>query len=247
MAGRCSTPPMTAPPGAAPSSPARSPPAASTWCKASLGEAGAGAAHPRCRRHSLPRQLAAAASPSSPRRHRSPVGLIPRCATAPDVIDFVGYGPGAVSFEGSAPARSPGVERRACCGPRRAAATATTTPPISWCACPPRGTAPPLEPVPVRDPGRPDAVGATPAAGWCASTTSRGGVTAHRCWGRHRGQVPGVVTAIAGNLFWMQDPAARCRRSHLGGHPRLPRCPAPECTRGCACWSVAGRGVPTGE
>ena len=38
-------------------------------------------------------------------------GADPACATAPGVIDFVGYGPGAVSFEGSAPARSPGVER----------------------------------------------------------------------------------------------------------------------------------------
>src|SRR4051812_37812552 len=35
-------------------------------------------------------------------------GADPGCATAPDVVDFVGYGPGTVSFAGSGPAPSPG-------------------------------------------------------------------------------------------------------------------------------------------
>src|SRR5215210_1967545 len=37
-------------------------------------------------------------------------GADPGCPTAPDVVDFVGYGPSAVSAEGSAPAPSPGVD-----------------------------------------------------------------------------------------------------------------------------------------
>src|SRR4051794_22477926 len=37
-------------------------------------------------------------------------GADPGCATASGVIDFVGYGPRAVSAEGSAPAPSPGIE-----------------------------------------------------------------------------------------------------------------------------------------
>jgi hypothetical protein len=35
-------------------------------------------------------------------------GADPGCATASDVVDFVGYGPGTVSFAGSGPAPSPG-------------------------------------------------------------------------------------------------------------------------------------------
>ena len=149
--------------------------------------------------------MAAAVSPSSP-----PLTCADdtACATAPNVIDFVGYGPGAVSFEGTAPARSPGVERAllrdaAGCADRNDNATdfLVRVPTPRTSAAPPApcgaGEATPVGGTPVS---------ATPVAGLVRIHDIQGAGHLSPLLGQSVVNVPGVVTALAGNRFWMQDP-----------------------------------------
>ena len=103
-------PPMTAPPGAAPPSLGLSPAGGFYLVQGAVGEIGMVLPTPDAAgtlsfaSGSGRIALVAAAAPLT-------CADDPACATAPAVIDFVGYSPGAVSFEGTAAARTPGVER----------------------------------------------------------------------------------------------------------------------------------------
>jgi predicted extracellular nuclease len=129
----------------------------------------------------------------------------PACATAPGVIDFLGYGTKAVSWHGKAAARSPGVDLallRTGAGCTESTDNATDfrlRPPA------PRTLTSPLQPC---DPLTGLPLGGMPAI-WSPSIRDiqgRGHVSPLR-WELVI-DVPGVVTAVSGNGFWMQDPVS---------------------------------------
>lgn len=127
-------------------------------------------------------------------------GADPGCATDPDVVDFVGYGPGTAGFEGAGPAPSPGPDgalARAGDGcldtddnaaDFRVDLPAPLTSAVSPLPCigGPAGPPPVSGAVRIRDiQGR---AHVSPLDGDCVA------------------DVPGVVTAVGGTFFWMQDP-----------------------------------------
>jgi predicted extracellular nuclease len=129
-------------------------------------------------------------------------GADPGCATAPGVVDFVGYGPGAVSAEGSAPAPSPGVEHAllraggGCIDTNQNASDLTLGQPA------PRSSTAPAQPCPAG--GTP--VGPTPVAGVVRIHDIQGSGHRSPLLGQTVTEAPGVVTALRGNGFWIQDP-----------------------------------------
>ena len=181
--------------------------------------------------------MAAAASPWCPPQ-RFTCGPDPACATAPNVIDFVGYGPGAVSFEGTAAARSPGVERAllrdaAGCTDRNDNATDFLV------RLPPRAIALlhlSLAAAADATPVGPTPVGATPVAGLVRIHDIQGaehrspllGQTWSTCPGGHRRRRQSVLAAGSGPMG-TRPPRRGSSSSSM---------PSPRCSPGMRCWSV---------
>jgi uncharacterized protein len=130
-------------------------------------------------------------------------GADPGCATASGVVDFVGYGPSAVSAEGNAPAPSPGPQQAllragtGCTDTDQNAADLTRDQPA------PRSSATPAQPCP---PAGGTPVGPTPVAGVVRIHDIQGSGHRSPLLSQTVTEVPGVVTALRGNGFWIQDP-----------------------------------------
>ena len=147
-------------------------------------------------------------------------GADPGCATGPDVVDFVGYGPGTVSFAGSGPAPSPGRDGALVLAVDGCGDTDDNATDYQIDLPAPRTSAAPPDPCSGTGP-----VGPTPPAGSVRIRDIQGRSHLSPLEGDTVVEVPGVVTGVGGTFFWMQDPAAGCRRGDLGGDPRLSECP----------------------
>ena len=173
-------------------------------------------------------------------------GADPACATAPDVIDFVGYGPGRSVSKGTAPARSPGVERALVRDAGGCTDTDDNATDFLVRLPTPRNSAAPPEPCGAgtrpRSAGRPSAPPRSP--GWCASTTSRVQPPSRRCSGRAWSTCRGWSPRWPATGFWMQDPQpdtdAATSEGILVFLNALPQVQVGRC--GAGQW--AGRGVP---
>src|SRR5215212_3406715 len=128
-------------------------------------------------------------------------GADPGCATGPDVVDFVGYGPGTVSFQGSGPAPSPGRDGVLVLAVDGCGDTDDNATDYQIDLPAPRSSAAPPDPC-----SGPGPVGPTEPAGSIRIRDIQGRSHLSPVAGDSVVDVPGVVTGVGGTFFWMQDP-----------------------------------------